>query len=404
MITVRDHWHFFSYFSFRPGKRRGAAAMVALPMLLSSLPPGAAYAVFIDARSLKAGEFFANDLLQRDRDWYWDGTLDTFNRPWEDTHTFSAIALPDQFRDVTGERIASHTNTSFNLQFRGEFTDVASLLGYGASWSDNLITHNAHRDNGELIPGAWRSGDGYGTPAGVNASFKRDYSVKKQKFSVGEFGCPATVPKTGQKTRHCIFQEAWFAGLLDIEAHLQAVGDISNVIIGTQSVSGEAKADRKTKFRVNGNTLVDLADITTSSTSFDIIEGDELAPVNLVFEGTFGEDEKKVTVNGDTVWEGGDVNHAEVSGGYSETASTNKYFTADGGMKFIIEILDDPFLVAGLNGNSFNSGLIFARIGAANVEEAHKAVALAIPVAEPATFWLFAAGMLGLAARLRRRH
>jgi hypothetical protein len=367
-------------------KRRYSEAWI-LSVIAGSillLPIPCSYALPV----LDSGKFFAPSTLFQATQWSYSGTL-----PSTLSAGFKAQNVDDDwFGDsgvqyATGSRSVSTTTGSspaYVLALRGEFEQRDS-----EAWDNSLLDQSkgvvqtdidsvdfpapdGGANNEHPIPASWQSLNGYANPAGTYAKFDQTLSLSRTYLEPGEFGCPQFVSPGGSRTGSCIFTGAYFKAGANLEAALQGYGSIENVVAGTQSVSVDARANRITTFKVNGDAIYS-GEINGTASTFTL-EEESVKSVDFSFNGSFAD--KSITIGGNVQWDGrGDVSEFDAS--YVKRVDMPDYVNVGLADKYLVEVRDDPQLQAGLAGTDFYKAKVYASTGLSAID------ATLMPVFQP---------------------
>lgn len=416
---------------------------IASATILLITPMGKAAQLFEDARPLTSGEFFAdNNLLKLNTEqgtngWFSESqgvdfkNLPTFRRTVvvkERKRLFSDEVRVT--RDIDGGATGQLGDTLYSLNLRGAYADLGTVSGAdpelwgedGAKTSGDLQQDsNKTNDKSRIIPSDWRTKLGFRSPTGSSVSFKRIYSLDKQRFEVGEFGCPTLVPNSEKATAYCEFSDAWFAANLDIGLQIELKGDISDEDRALASTVAErvkvfADGDRTIQFFVNDNLLTTVEiDTDPAILELELREKKETTTeANFQVETTIepkedgktgfdvvtkSEFETKVS----TTIEKSDE-EAQFILRYFDGVTSNSFFSVGKTSQYEIELLDLFSLFVGINGTAFTRADVLSSIEASNPQLAVKVVGKAIPVTEPqAIIPILAIGTIGIISVTKKK-
>jgi hypothetical protein len=319
-------------------------------------------------------QFFAPSSLFSSAGWSYTGTL-----PSSLNAGFKAENIDDDFfgdsgtQYATGNRSVTSTtgvSPSYTLSFRGEFEQRDS-----EAWDNSILDQSKgviQTDIDEVkfvapggtttdehpIPEGWRSLNGYANPIGSYAKFDQTFTLSRNFLESGESGCNATGSNTG-----CVFTGAYFKGGANLQANLQGYGSIENIVVGTQSVDIDAKANRVTTFKVNNDPIFS-GEINGTASTFSL-EEEKVKSVDFSFKGSFKD--QSISVGANVQWDGkGDTSSFDAS--YVKNIVMPDYVNVGLASQYHVEVRDDPQLSAGVSGTDFYKASVLSSTGISAID------------------------------------
>ncbi len=192
----------------------------------------------------------------------------------------------------------------------------------------DFLTPGKGVTNEHPIPDSWQSANGYKNPTGSFAKFDNTFSLSRTYLNPGESGCP-------QGAGHCRYTESFFKGGANLNANLQGFGSIENIVVGAQSVTINAKANRITTFKVNDDPVFS-EQINGSASSFSL-EEEKVDSVTPFFR--LGEDGASI---GSTVQWNGAGDTATLDASYVQRIVMPDFVNVGFSDQFLVEVRDDP--------------------------------------------------------------
>jgi len=362
-------------------------------------------------KKLTADQFcvFSPTVISISQDWMYSGGIAKGMSP-ANTEWKSNVVNPvgTAINEVNGNRFYNITDTSYQINFKGELPAKSCLL-LSCKATDSLLQFNNKRYVGESIPTAWRTSIGYQVPADSRVlKFSRNFSVNKTELQPGELGCPSD-----PKVVRCKYKNTYLAGgATGLGGLIEAIGDTTATDPGREAITINTAYSRNLNLLIDNNIVSTIGkNIGNTVTTLQLDDSNSgLKPTNIDLKGEveLGASKKNVEFKGKLggeakfIWES-DKEFASIFATYNEQAFSD-FVNAGADTKFTLTLSDTISLLAGLDLFKATAAKVFSQLDLAGPESSAFTVFNVERVPEHnSILGLLTLGTLGAASSLNRK-
>lgn len=352
---------------------------------------------------------FSPSVISITEDWMYSGGIPKGTSS-DDTAWKSNVVNPfgSVINEVNGKRFYQITDTSYQINFKGELPAESCLL-LSCVTSGSLLQYNDSRKSGERIPDSWRTGLGYQIPADSRVlKFSRKYGVNKTELQPGELGCPSD-----PKVVRCRYKNTYLAGgATGLGGLIEAIGDTTANRFGREAVTINTGYSRNLNLLIDNNIVSTIGkNIGNTVTTLQLDDSNSgLKPTNIDLKGEveLGASKKNVEFKGSLgaeakfVWES-DKEFASIFATYNEQAFSD-FINSGTDTKFTLTLSDTISLLAGFDLKEATAAKVFSQLDLTGLESSAFTIFDVERTPEPtSTLSLLILSALGTASALNRR-